>query len=222
MGPFDQAISWSEESVEGCYRLVGKLWRAFNENVSSKATDKVLKTKLHQTIKKVDEDIQNLKFNTIISSIMEFFNMWNSVGDLNVADAKLFCTLLAPFTPHLAEEVWQILKGHMVKQSKGLKTNKQSRFPIYHIPYTIYQSVHSQPWPTYNPKLIIEDTVIIPIQVNGKLRATIEIDKEKETNKEYVLSISKDNDKIQKWLASSKVAREIYIKGKLVNFVLQN
>lgn len=196
MGPFDQAVMWSDESVEGCFRFLGRVWRLFNEKVASDPTDKNLSMKFHQTIKKIDEDIEDMKFNTAVSSLMEFSNFWNASGDLNTKDAKVFCRLIAPFVPHFAEDVWQVLTG---------KNNTES--------------VHTQSWPSFDQNLTVEDTITIPIQVNGKLRGTITVGKGKENDKEYISNTAKDDKKISKWIIGNNIKKEIYIPGKLLNFV---
>ncbi len=195
MGPFDQAVLWNDESVEGCYRFLGRIWRLFNENVKKDKSSKDLLMKLHQTIKKIDEDIENMKFNTAVSSLMEFSNVWNNEGYLNIEDAKLFCRLIAPFTPHLAEDIWVLLGNS--------------------------KSVHSQKWPSFDPKLVIEEKITVPVQINGKLRGTILIDRKNEENKELISDMVKSDPKISKWMQSKKILKEIYIKGKMINFVIE-
>ena len=194
MGPFDQSINWSEEGVEGCFRFLGRVWRLFSDNVSDRKSSDILITKLHQTIKKVDSDIENLKFNTAVSALMEFSNLWNFEGSLNQSEAKLFCLLLAPFAPHMAEEVWQNILGSNT-------------------------SIHGHTWPKYEESLAREEKVEIAIQVNGKLRSTIEIEKDKEKNERYIVERAKDDEKASKWIKKG-IKKTIFVPGKLVNFVV--
>ena len=219
MGPFDQMVVWSQESLEGCYRFINRLWKALNEKVGDGSKDDIsskrLSIKLHQTIKKVSEDIEDLKFNTAVSAMMEFLNAWDQ-NFLSKDDAKKFCLLLAPFTPHLAEEVWQKLNGQMAKLSNGYGNKQQ----FNNLTIKQFKSVHTQTWPTYDPKLIIEEKITIPIQINGKLRGTIEVDRDKIDDEKFVLLESKRNKVVQKWMAEGKVIKEIYVHGRLVNFVV--
>ena len=144
MGPFDIMKPWSIAGVEGSYRFLGRLYRLLNQK-SEKVKDlnKVL-TKLNQTIKKVGEDIENYKFNTAISSIMELTNLLQDNG-LNDEIKLILTKLMAPFAPHMMEEVW-----------KEILDNKES--------------IHLSKWPEFDPKYLTENEVVIAVQINGKLR----------------------------------------------------
>jgi leucyl-tRNA synthetase len=194
MGPFDQTITWSEESLEGCFRFLNRLWRVFNEKVGGN-TEISLKVKLNQTIKKVDQDLEDLKFNTAVASMMELLNYWEAQGNLDMEDAVKFVGILAPFAPHLTEEIW-----HSVL---GFKT-----------------SVHISNWPKYNPEMIIEKTLIIAVQINGKLRGTLEIENQESKIKSQVEKMAKEDLKIQKWLEGKEIRKVIFVEGKLINFVI--
>ncbi|KKR11177.1 MAG: Leucine-tRNA ligase [Candidatus Woesebacteria bacterium GW2011_GWA1_39_21] len=217
MGPMDGYPDFRDTGIEGMHKFVERIWAIF-QNSQQFSKDQQITIKMHQTIKKVTEDIQLFKYNTAISAIMEYVNVLkvqtqNSIiksqnhklksKDEDIADwvsvssqyLKTLALLLAPFTPHLAEEVWQ-----QMNPGSG--------------------SIHKQKWPSYDPKLVVEQKLTIPVQINGKLRATIEIDREKENDKDYVLSVSKGNKKIQKWLGQQKLKKEIYVPGRLVNFVI--
>ncbi|KKQ46524.1 MAG: Leucine-tRNA ligase, partial [Candidatus Woesebacteria bacterium GW2011_GWD1_38_10] len=120
-------------------------------------------------------------------------------------------------TPHLAEEVWQKLNGQMAKLSNGYGNKQQ----FNNLTIKQFKSVHTQLWPSYDPKLTVEEKITIPIQINGKLRGTIEIDRDKIDDEKFVLLESKYNKVVQKWLAEGKVIKEIYVHGRLVNFVVR-
>lgn len=195
MGPFENMVAWSEESLEGCYRFLTRLWRLFNENISKEDTPANLLTKLHQTINKVGDDIENLKFNTAVASMMEFLNTWEKEKNLNEEDAKLFIKVLAPFTPHLAEEVWvEILKR----------------------PF----SVHKQPWPKYESKYLKQEQTTIIIQVGGKTRGTINLKSQNANLKSEVEEIAKGDENIAKWLEGKEIKKVVFVPRKLINFVV--
>ncbi len=193
MGPFDVMKPWSTSGVEGSNRFLNRIWRLFNEGVKEKPTPEVI-TKLHQTIKKVGKDIEDYKFNTAISTLMEFVNAIQAQG----ADREVFknlCLLLAPFAPHLAEEIWvEVLREDF--------------------------SVHKALWPSYNEELLKVTSMNVVIQVNGKLRATLSLDVDVASNKETVESFARKDENIQKWLADVSVKKVIFIPGKLLNFVV--
>jgi leucyl-tRNA synthetase len=147
MGPYDQAINWNIEGLEGCYRFLKRVWALFgNGKKIGDKTNKEIVQKLHYTIKKVGDDLENMRFNTAVAAMMEFINAWNE-SVLSKDDAKKFLKILAPFCPHIAEELWD---------SK--------------------ESIFQQGWPKYDEKLIRKETFELVIQVNGKVRDKVEVD----------------------------------------------
>ena len=153
MGPFTQAIAWDTKGVKGVKRFLDKVWKLANQFLRSPKpkSSPNLKKLLHQTIKKVSEDIENMKFNTAVSSLMEFSNAWqeNRKG-LGKTDFKNFLKILSPFAPHMTEELYQKL---------GYK-----------------KSIFLQKWPKYDEKLIKEEKITLIVQINGKVRDKIEIE----------------------------------------------
>lgn len=217
MGPFDISKPWSITGVEGAHRFLGRVWRLFQNSSHDSALSTVSSTvrhgrtitkdasfvlqnsdvisKMHKTIKKVGEDIENYKFNTAISAIMEFVNM---ISDADVSSSLLMtnlCKLLAPFAPHMMEEVWQTVLGNQ-------------------------SSVHLSKWPEYDLKYLIEDEVTIAVQVNGKLRSTITVDSQQSTDKEFILKLAKQDEKVAKWLKNGRITKEIFIPNKLINLCI--
>lgn len=195
MGPFDQMVAWSEESLEGCYRFLGRVWRAFRGRINRNNISPLLLTKLHQTIKKVDEDLEDMKFNTIISSLMEFVNAWEKEGSVNKENAEVFAKILAPFAPHLAEEVWHEVLG-----------NKDS--------------IHLSSWPKYDAKLVLKDNVTIAVQVNGKVRGQIEVGVNISGKQDEVEKLAMVDQKISKYIEGKQIKKVIYIPGKILSFVV--
>ena len=203
MGPFDQTIAWNEENLQGCFRFLNRAWKLFQEKVKEEKTPDDTLRKLHQTIKKVGEDIENLKFNTMVASMMEFINDWQKEY-LSKQDAELFVRILAPSAPHIAEEIW----GEVFK----------NKF-----------SVHQQGWPKYDESLIIEEMTTIIIQVNGKVRGKVKAQtfvpssgrgSEKSKVQNNVEELAKNDSRIKKYLEGKEIKKVIFVPGKLINFVI--
>ncbi|MEK7502320.1 MAG: leucine--tRNA ligase [Patescibacteria group bacterium] len=195
MGPFDQTIAWSEESVEGCFRFLKRVWQLSLTKVSDKNTSVKLVYKLHKTIKKVSEDLENMKFNTAVASMMELINSWKSdQGGLNKDDFRKFLLILAPFAPHMTEELW-----------KNFSKNK---------------SIHKEPWPKFDTAAIVEEEVTIVVQINGKIRDTLRASMEESGNQQLIENIAKKSQKIEKYLNSRKIKKAVYVKGRVINFVV--
>lgn len=215
MGPFDIMKPWSITGVEGAHRFLGRVWRLFNQPlaISHQPLNNEVVSKMHRTIKKVGEDIENYKFNTAISSIMEFVNELSKYKVLSTEYLETLAKLLAPFAPHMMEEVWQINNGFMAKLSNGSK-------PSDHQTIQPFRSIHMEPWPKYNEEYLKSDKVTIAIQINGKLRSTLTINHQQSAIKDEVLALAKEDEKVAKWLKSGTIKKEIFIPNKLVNFVI--
>ena len=164
IGAFDLSASWQDEGVKGCRRFLERVWKLQDILVDGDAYSADLETKMHQTIKKVSSDYENLKFNTAIAAMMSLLNEFYKKNEINKAEYKTLITLLNPVAPHITEEIWQILGG-------------EGR---------LYQVA----WPTYEEAKTVESTVEIMVQVNGKNRATISIGKE--DPKDQVISVAKE------------------------------
>ena len=198
MGPMNGYPDFRDTGIEGMRRFIEKVWELFKISGSKVqgTNKKEVLIKMHQTIKKVTEDIQNFKYNTAISAIMEYVTLIKEKGAVK-ENLTVLAQLLAPFAPHLAEEMWVNILGQKY-------------------------SVHSSTWPKYDPKVIKEDEVLIPIQVNGKLRATIKFDSQESKQKEVVSSTAKANDKVKIWLEGKMIQNEIFVPGKILNIVTNN
>ena len=195
MGPFSQAVAWNTKGLVGVRRFLDKVWVLKNRirNQESEIRNDKINRLLHKTIKKVTEDIENFKFNTAIAQMMILVNKMNEKNEINKEDFEVFLKLLAPFAPHLTEELWSNLG------------NKESIF--------------REQWPKYNPELIKDKTITLVIQVNGKVRDNIEapVDITEEEVRELALS----REKIKKWTADKKIIKVIFVKGRLVNIVVR-
>ena len=194
MGPFDQAIAWSENGLQGCSRFLNRAWRLFQENVREEETPNHLLKKLHQTIKKVGCDLEELKFNTLVASLMEFINDWSD-SYLSQKDAELFAQILAPAAPHIAEEIWREVLGKEF-------------------------SIHQTGWPQYDEKQMIEEMATIIIQVNGRVRGEIQVQSAKCKAQSDVEETAKKEPRVARHLEGKEIKKIVFVPGKLINFVL--
>jgi leucyl-tRNA synthetase len=197
MGPLEAMKPWSTRGVEGVTRFLERVWRlmvneesALSSAVVSAAPSLDQERLLHQTIKKVTEDIEALRFNTAISQMMVFTNELTKIERRPRALLEPFVLVLSPFAPHLAEELWEKLGGRT--------------------------SVSQQPWPAFDPALTTSDRLTIPIQVNGKLRGKIEI--RVDTSEAEVESLARAQ--IAEWMQGEEPKKVIYVEKKLINFVV--
>ncbi|HEX7586441.1 MAG TPA: class I tRNA ligase family protein, partial [Patescibacteria group bacterium] len=194
MGPLEDMKPWNTRGIAGTQRFLDKIYR-FTNNVQTKneaGVNKSLENLLHKTIKKVTEDIGNLRFNTSISALMILVNKMEKEQNLQAAEYELLITLLSPFAPHIAEELWEKL-GHK-------------------------ESIFLEPWPEYDPELIKDEEIELVIQINGKLRDRIKVAtdiSEKEAKK-----ISLESKKVKNFIAGKKIQKIIFVKGKLINIVV--
>ncbi|MBO5896708.1 MAG: class I tRNA ligase family protein, partial [Clostridia bacterium] len=191
MGDYEKAAPWSESSVKGCKRFVDRVWNLLDIVVDGDGYSAKLEVPFHKTIKKVSEDIENMKFNTAIASLMTLLNEIYDAGSLTKAELKTFVKLLDPFAPHVAEEVWEVLGG------EGLLAVAQ--------------------WPEFDEAKTVDATIEVPVQICGKLRATISI--AKDSTAEQAIAAAKADEKVQEFLAGKAIIKEIYVPGKIINIV---
>lgn len=193
MGPLEDTKPWQTRGIVGVRRFLERVW-ALHEQLATetKTGGQAVTPLLHKTIKKVTEDIESLRFNTAIAAMMIFANEAKENG-ITADQFGTFVTILAPFAPHIAEELWQKL-GHT-------------------------DSIFKQSWPTYDESLLAEDEVTIAVQVNGKVRNTITLAAaaDEATAKEAALA----SEQVQKWIGGKKVVKCIYVPGKIVNIVVK-
>ncbi len=198
LGPHEMTVSWNERGIVGVYRFLNRVWE-MKEGVKKEDEGEVLDKKslerpLHKAIKKVSEDIENFRFNTAISALMIQLNemeKWGFSAPKNVFEN--FVLLLAPFAPHMAEEIWQDVLGHK-------------------------KSVHLEKWPEYDEKLIEEESVSIVVQVNGKARSVLSLPADSSEEEVKKLALADENTK--KHLAGREIRKTIFVKNRLINFVV--
>ena len=191
MGPFDQTASWSMDSIRGCFKFLDRVWNLKNMLVDGDTYTKETEKMMNKAIKKVSKDIEEMKFNTCVSTFMTMLNEFTKLKRINRAEYKTFLTLLNPFAPHMTEELNQLA---------GFKGE-----------------VATYEWPTYDEAKTIDDEIEIPVQVNGKLKTTVMIalDEEEASVKEKVHEV------IAGKLDGKNIVKEIYVKNKIYNVVVK-
>jgi leucyl-tRNA synthetase len=195
MGPLDKTKPWSMNGVKGVYNFLNRANRFFLDpkNYTDLEVEPTVNVKeMHKMIQKVTEDIQELHFNTAISQMMIYLNQLYKSGKVSRQSAEKFALVLSPFAPHLAEEIWQHL-GHT-------------------------KSLAYEAWPTFDAQLAKDELITIAVQINGKTRATFEVDPD--ISKDHFMAIVKADQKLEKYLQGT-IVKEIYVPGKICNFVVK-
>jgi leucyl-tRNA synthetase len=213
IAPFEQSVAWSDRGVQGCYRFLNRFWNLVNEVTEAQGSGvaadeaeaergrQLLRT-LHKTIRKVTKDLETFRFNTAVSALMELQNealdVWASArGALTLAQWRevvaTMTLLLAPMAPHLGEEVWELLGRD--------------------------DTVLDAPWPGWDEELAADEVVTVVVQVNGKLRDRLQVPVDAE--KDDVLALARAAENAARFLDGKQVVKEIYVPGKLVNFVVR-
>jgi leucyl-tRNA synthetase len=203
MGPLEASKPWSMQGVNGVFGFLGRVWRliiderAESMQLNAAVVDRPPNVEenriLHQTIQAVTNDIATLSFNTAISRMMEFTNYFTSASERPREALEKFVLLLSPFAPHIAEELWQAL-GHK-------------------------DSLAYEPWPQFDPALAKEDTVEVPVQINGKLRSKITV--ATGAAKAELEAAARADEKVRDLLNGKEIVKVIVVPGRLVNFVIK-
>jgi leucyl-tRNA synthetase len=196
MGDYGSAAPWSDEAMRGCKRFLDRT-AALTDMITAEKEDPTLERSVHKTIRKVSEDIENMKFNTAIAALMSLINEFYKAKSITRWDLISFIKLLSPFAPHLTEEMWQFI-GQNPDGNTFLTLSS---------------------WPEYDPEKLKEDTIKAAVQVNGKVRATIEIPAD--CTKEEALAAAKAEPNVKKFMDGKTIVKEIYVPGKILNFVVK-
>jgi len=203
MGPFNQAISWDPHGILGCSRFLERVWNVsnsviLNESEGSKKQDSSpvaqndsVTRLVHKTLKKVGTDIESMAFNTAISAMMVLANALSDEKEIGRNEWEIFLKILAPFAPHMTEELWSEL-GNM-------------------------KSIHIAPWPEFDPKLLIEDSFELVIQINGKIRDKVSV--LMNINQAEVEKIVLVREETKKWLTATP-KKVIFVKNRLINLII--
>lgn len=216
MGPLEQVKPWSMQGVEGVYRFLKRVWRLFIDEQTGKLvagiqgggaapaesaapTPAQLKL-LHETIKKVTEDIDNHRFNTAISALMIFTNEATKWKERPIVVMRPFLLLLAPFAPHLAEELWERLSR---VDGSGAGT------------------LAYEPWPEWQEQFLVDESKTYAVQVNGKVRGQIQVPADKAADREFVLAAAKAAESVSRHLQGKQMIKEVFVPNRIVNFVVK-
>ncbi|MBE6916128.1 MAG: leucine--tRNA ligase [Ruminococcaceae bacterium] len=192
IGDFEKAASWQSESVKGCKRFLDRVWNLAENAADGEEYNPKHETIIHKTIQKVSEDIENVKFNTAIAAMMALLNELAADGATR-GEVKLLLKLLAPFAPHMAEELWETLGG------EGL--------------------ISLAEWPTFDPAKTVDAQVEIAVQVCGKLRERVLVPTD--ADDETVVKLACETEKVKAALASGTLVKSIVVKNKLVNLIIR-
>ncbi len=192
MGDYEQAAPWSESSVKGCKRFIDRVFNLQEIMTDGDEYSKELMSAMHKTVKKVSEDIEQMKYNTAIAALMTLLNKIYENGKINRAELKTLIILVNPFAPHVTEEMWANC-GYGEMLAKDAK------------------------WPSFDEAKCIDSTVEIVVQINGKIRARLSVPTDIESDK--AIALAKKDEGIAAALEGKNIIKEIYVKGKLVNIV---
>ena len=190
MGDYEKAAPWSESSIKGCKRFVDRVWSLQDMLTDGTEYTEGLRSNFHKTIKKVTEDIEAMKFNTAIAALMTLINDIYNAGSINKAELGTFCTLLYPFAPHISEEIYNSVFGTVLSE---------------------------QGWVSYDEALCKDDTIEIVVQVNGKLKAKLNI--AVDADKDSVIALALADEKVKEATDGKNILKQIYVPNKLVNIV---
>lgn len=192
MGDYEQAAPWSETSMKGCKRFLDRIWALQEKLIDGNEYRPELTSLMHKTVKKVSEDIEAMKFNTAVAAMMSLINEIYSIGSINKAEMKTLLIMLNPFAPHITEEMYNVIFGGILNE---------------------------QEWVKYDEKLCIDSTIEIAVQVNGKIKAKINIPAE--AGQDEVLGLAKADGAVSAAIDGKNIVKEIYVKGRLVNIVVK-
>ena len=192
IGDFEQAAPWNPQSIKGCKRFLERFLN-LTEMVKGEGVTPELERPLNKMIKKVEEDIDAMKFNTAIAAMMATINTVYEVGHITKDELEKFALVLSPFAPHVCEEVYSMLGN------KNLASIAK--------------------WPEYDPEKTVDDTVVMPVQINGKVRTTVTVPKA--AYKDAIIAIAKSDEKVSAAIDGKSIIKEIVVPGKIINIVVK-
>ena len=193
IGDFEKAAPWNSASIKGCRRFVERVWNLQDIVSDENGIREKLEASFHKTIKKVTEDIDNLKANTAIAALMSLLNEIYDSGSITKAEYKIFTLLLNPFAPHVTEEIWEVM--------------------------SFGGTVTDQKWPEYDEEKCKENSIEIVAQINGKVRTKLVVPAD--ISAEDAVALAKEDEKIKEATEGKTIVKELYVKGRLVNIVVK-
>lgn len=192
IGDFEQSAPWNTQSIKGCKRFLERFFGLLDMVTDEPATQEIERL-VHKTVKKVTLDIDSMKFNTAIAAMMTLINEMYAAGRVNRGDLAVFTRLISPFAPHIAEEVWERIGG------AGL--------------------VSLAPWPEFDEEKTVDDTVKVPVQINGKVKSVIDLSKD--LDKDAALAAARSDPKVSEAINGKTIVKEIVVPGKIINIVVK-
>ncbi len=207
MGPLEDMKPWQTRGIVGVSRFLEKIWKMQSRINGQELINSKSNNLLHKTIKKVTKDIENMKFNTAISQLMILVNALEKEEKISTQSYQSFLILLAPFAPHLAEEIW-----HKVRTNSDVTRTDTEKISAD------YESIFSQKWPEYNSDFIHDEEIDLVVQINGKVRDTIKTsaDISEETAKQLAL----ESEKVRNYTEGKEIKKIVFVKGKLISIVI--
>ena len=198
LGPLEQSKPWNTRDIVGVNRFLKRVWRNFVDDsgtvrIVDESANSESKKILHHTIKRVTDDMDRLAFNTAIAALIEMNSFMMKQATIAREVAEPFLILLSPLAPHISEELWNLLGNESM--------------------------ISQQTWPAYDESLLVEDQVVIPVQINGKVRASISTGAD--SSKEEILSLAKADENVLRYTTGKSIVKEIYVPGKIVNLVVK-
>lgn len=193
IGDYEKPVPWNDNSVKGSKRFLDRVWKLQEMTTNQDGFSKELETSMHRTIKKVSQDLEEMKYNTAVAALMTLINEFYDIGSITKDELKVFIILLNPIAPHITEEIWS-LQGY-----EGMLNQAQ--------------------WPTWDENKTIEDVIEIPVQINGKVRAKVNVPKDAEQPVVKIAVMNDDNVKM--FTEGKKIVKEIFVPGKIFNIVVK-
>src|SRR5262249_9312351 len=192
LGPYEEGGDFRDEGIIGVRRFLEGVWRLVQESAATAVAPEPLRRATHRTIKKVQDDLENLRYNTAIAALMTLLNDARRFGPVDREVIETFLILLAPFAPHFSEELWEAL-GHPA-------------------------SIFTARWPRFDPALTVEETAVLAVQVNGKVRGRIEVPRE--ASDEEVIRTALADEAVRAHIDGKPIRRRVVVPGRLVNLVV--
>ena len=191
---FDKSVAWSDEGVNGIRKYLDRVWRLLDILVDGDHYSKDLEVLINQTIKKVNDDIENMKFNTAISQLMILQNAFVKNKQVTRKELETYLILLNPFAPHITEEMWEKIG------------NKE-------------QLANQNIWPSYDEDKLVADEIDLPVQVNGKMRGKLKVSVNEDKDK--IIDLAKQDENVNSFIEGKEIVKLIYVPGKILNIVVK-